>query len=283
MFSRRWIINYVLIVLIVLFTYVGNKYDVQTGEQKSDRITTFSADDIDRLEVQTGGARMELRREAGGWRLESPIRWPANEFNVERLLEIINARTESKIAAADVDPDAFGLQFPRAIMHLGETRVVFGITSNIGERRYTMIDETVYLLPDVYYPFITQGLPGLVDRRLLPKAIALQSLRLPELEIIRGSDNGWRANGGGIGGEQTELLVGNWQSLEAARIKPYDAAATPRQKIMARLEDGDSLEFFLMSIEPEIVIAHPQLGLQYHFSHDYYYQLVSLRRNEVSG
>ena len=35
-----------------------------------------------------------------------------------------------------------------------------------------------------------------------------------------------------------------------------------------------------MSIDPEIVIANPAIGLQYRFRADYYYQLIALRRNE---
>jgi len=38
-----------------------------------------------------------------------------------------------------------------------------------------------------------------------------------------------------------------------------------------------------MSIAPEIVIAHPQIGLQYHFPADLYYQLISLRIDETPG
>jgi hypothetical protein len=36
-----------------------------------------------------------------------------------------------------------------------------------------------------------------------------------------------------------------------------------------------------MAIEPEIAIAHPQSGLQYHFRTDFYDQLISLRTNEI--
>jgi hypothetical protein len=38
-----------------------------------------------------------------------------------------------------------------------------------------------------------------------------------------------------------------------------------------------------MSIDPEIVIAHPQIGLQYHFRADLYYQLIALRPHETPG
>jgi hypothetical protein len=38
-----------------------------------------------------------------------------------------------------------------------------------------------------------------------------------------------------------------------------------------------------MSIDPEIVIANPEIGLQYHFSTDHYYQLISLRPDETTS
>jgi hypothetical protein len=37
-----------------------------------------------------------------------------------------------------------------------------------------------------------------------------------------------------------------------------------------------------MAIEPEIAIAHPQSGLQYHFRTGFYDQLISLSANEIS-
>ena len=283
MFSRRWIINYVLIVLIVLFTWVGNRYEVKTGYQPKPEVSMLETADIQSIEIKTADASLSLRRDNSGWTLAAPIAWPANNVNVERLIDIVNSETDSRLDADEIDPASIGLDFPRAMLQLNDTRVLFGATNNIGERRYTMIDSTVFLLPDVHLPFITQGLNGLVDRRLLPKKLSLQSLHLPGLEFTLGKDASWQAANGEIGREQAERLVGNWQGLEASRIKLFDASGTPRQKIEARFADGHSLEFFLMSIDPEIVIANPKIGLQYHYDKAFYYQLISLRADENTG
>ena len=69
MFSRRWIINYVLIVLIVLFTWVGNHYDVQTGVQPAKPgVSKLVAEDVQSLEVKTADSSLSLRRDGSGWR-----------------------------------------------------------------------------------------------------------------------------------------------------------------------------------------------------------------------
>ncbi len=280
-FSRRWIINFVLVVLIVLFTYIGNRFDVQTGYQSQNRISSTDPAAITRLEIQTADEALRLERSSSGWSITSPIQWPANAINIERLLDILNSETDSRLAADELDLGQLGLQFPRAMIRLDDTQILFGDTNNIGERRYTLIGKEVFLLPDIHLPFISQGLVGLVDRRLLPRELRLNSLRLPDVELTHDDTGNWQTpEPESYPQDLIAQLIGNWQGLEAIRVARYNRAATPRQKLVARLEDGSSLEFFLMSIEPEIVIALPKIDLQYHFNADYYYQLIALPVNE---
>ena len=284
MFSRRWIINYILIVLIILFTYVGNRFDVETGYQTQPGITGLKSAEIDTVEIKTADGSLLLRQDGNAWNIESPIRWPANNINVERLLDIVNSQTESRLDAAEIDLATLGLDFPRAMLRLNNTRVLFGATNNIGERRYTMIDSTVFLLPDIHMPFISQGLTGIVDRRLMPRNLSPAALKLPQLEIGRNAAGNWESTKGDeFTPQQIARLAENWQGLKATRVKAFDTGNTPRQKIEVLLENGERLEFFLMSIDPEIVIANPQIDLQYHFNADLYYQLIDLRRDENSA
>lgn len=284
MFSRRWIINYVLIVLIVIFTYVGNKFDVQTGYQPRQHITGLKPENIESVEIVTADTTLALKRDNGGWMLEAPIQWPANNVNVERLLSIASAETDSRLPANEIDLATLGLKFPKAILRLNDTEVLFGATNNIGARRYTMVGSTVFLLPDQHLPFITQGLTAMVDRRLLPQTGEFKALKLPEFEISRSDDNTWLLTGAdGSGQDQVAGLVENWQNLQATRLMLFAADKVPQQKIRVQFANNQIQEFFVMSIDPEIIIANPQIGLQYHFPAELYYQLISLRANEISG
>jgi hypothetical protein len=284
MFSRRWIINYVLIVLIVVLTYVGNRFGVTTGYQPQQRISSLKPADIETVAIQTADASLNLRRDAQGWLIEAPIRWPANNINIERLLSIVNSETDSRLPADEINLAALGLQFPEAVLTLNDTQLLFGATNNIGKRRYIMVGSTVYLLPDIHLLYFSQGLTGIVDRRLLPRRYQLNTLRLSEFEISRDANDSWQViDVKGFGPDQIALLVDNWQDLEASKIKPFDTGTMPRQKLAASLADGSRHEFFVMSIAPEIVIANPQIGLQYHYPADLYYQLISLRTDETPG
>ena len=284
MFTRRWIINYVMVALIVVFTYVGNRFAGTTDDQPQQRISGLKSADIDTVEIQTANALLTLQRDAGGWLLESPIHWPANSITIGRLLNIVNSAADSRLPADEINLATFGLQFPQAMLRFNDTQLLFGATNNIGERRYIMIDSAVFLLPDVYLPFFSQGLVSIIDRRLLPPRYKLSRLKLPEFEISRDVNDHWQALGADTPGQdQISGLVANWQDLGASQIKLFNASVTPRHKLLVELQDGSKLEFLVMALEPEIIIAHPGIGLQYHFPADLYYQLISLRVHETPG
>ena len=278
MISKRWLINYLLIILIVVFSYIGKRYEVQTGQQTRETVSQLKPQEINRISIQTADDAITMKKTGTQWSIESPISWPANNINVERILGITNTEFDSSLSAEEIDLSTLGLEFPNAILTLNDTRFLFGATNNIGERRYLLTESTVYLLADIHLHFFRQGLPGLVDRRLLPRSVTLQSLNLGKFILNKTSDGDWQANDDTITPDQLSEVINNWQTLEASNIKVYQKSDIPRQKIRAELMNGNELEFFLMSISPEIVIARPDLGLQFHFSESQFYGLLAVRQ-----
>lgn len=282
MISRRWLINYVLILLIVVFTYIGNKYNVQSGYQPDNRITKLKAQEITSIGIQTADISLQLSKADGNWQFDSPIIWYASNIAVERILNIVNAKTDSRLPSNEIDLSTLGLQFPKAILKLNDRQFLFGATNNIGERRYILIDDTVFLLKDRYLPFITQGINGLIDRRLMPKALPLKSLALADFNINKNESAEWMSDNPELTSDQASQILNNWQSLEANRIQTYQSEQIPKQKIVATLETGGEIEYYLLAISPQLVIARPVLGLQYHFNESHYYGLLAAPKNETS-
>ena len=277
MLSKRWIVNALLVALIIGLAFAGAFFEPGDTVEKKPTISQLTADEVDTIEIETGDLQLRLQRGSNGWNIESPINWPAQENNVRRLLSILKIEADALSDIADVDLAALGLQQPKASMRFNGIPLLFGATNNIGERRYAMLEDKLYLLPDVHLVFVNQGLAGLVDRRLLPGRQGIVSLRLPDLELRLDENNLWRSNQA-IEFSQASLLrlVDNWRDLQATRISNLDLELPPRQLIELELADGEVIEFLLMSEDPEIVIAHPNLGLQYHFRRDYHDQLITL-------
>lgn len=282
MISRRWLINYVLILLIVVFTYIGNRYEVQTGYQPGNRVSTLKPQDIEKISFQTTDHSLQLSKVDGNWQIEAPILWLANNIAVERIIGILNSETDSRLPSSEIDLSTLGLQFPRAMLKLNNTDFVFGDTNNIGERRYLLSNDTVFLVADRHLPFMTQGVTGLIDRRLMPRSLLLQSLDLTSIKLTKANQPGWRSDNPAHSEQQIGELIESWQTLEAKHVQNYNSQQTPRQKFIATIDNGGQIEFYLMAITPEIVIARPDLGLQYHFDAKHYYGLIDASKHETS-
>jgi len=282
MISRRWLINYVLILLICVFTYVGNRYNVQTGYRDDKHITQLKAQDITNIDIQTTDTSLHLSKIKGHWQIDTPVVWYANNITVERIVDIVNAQTDSRLSISEIDLSTLGLQYPKAILRLNNKQFLFGATNNIGERRYLQIDDTVYLLADRYLPFITQGISGLVDRRLLPKTLPLRSITFNEFRISKNDSGDWISDNAQLSTDQVNKLLSNWQTIEASHIQKYLPDKAPKQRVTARLEHGDAIDFYVLAITPQLVIARPDLGLQYYFNESQYYGLLAAPKNEIT-
>lgn len=277
MLSQRLLVNLLLIVLIGGLAYAGFHFNAEDDVVAKPTISALSPDDIHSIEIKAGDLQLSLQRGSAGWDLVSPLNWPANDTNIGRLLSILDFETSALAEAGDVDLAQLGLQQARASIRFNDSLLQFGTTNNIGERRYLMLESTVYLLPDVHLAFIAEGLSALIDRRLLPRQADITSLQLPDLEIRLDDNRQWRSNQAvEIPQARMVQLVQNWQDLQATRISHFGPGLMPRQLIEIGLADGQLIEFLLMQEDPEIVIAQPRIGMQYHFRSQHYDQLLSI-------
>jgi len=274
--SRRWLVNCALILVIAVLAFASFHFGAEPGEKPSPRISSLQTDDIERIELRADALHLTLQRDDDGWRITAPVDWPADAANVERLLSVLRIESSALAELADVDPQALGLQPPKATLRLNDTTLAFGASNNIGGRRYVLVDSRIYLVPDIHLAFAAQGMPGIVDRRLLPGRYDISALRLPELEIRRNGEEQWQSSRDATATQaKLELLVGNWQALPASRILRFAGDASAGEPIEIQFADGQRIDFLLLSTQPEIIIANPSIGLQYHFRANLYDQLLA--------
>ncbi len=275
--SKRMLINYLLLVLIIILTWIGVKYPI-TEDQKINRnaITTLHAKNITDIKIETADGTIVLQKQGLSWMLQSPVNWFADNIAAERLTTLASLEPQSKLPREQIDLSTLGLRIPKAVVTLNNKSIYFGDTNRIGNRRYIMVDPNVYLASDIHYIFISEGLSGLLDKRLLPSQLELKELQFAGFKLHK-KDSGWSSGNPDDSAENVERLLKNWQHKQA-RIKPYDKSLTPLHKIKAVLQNAQQIDFFVLSISPEIIIARPDLNIQYHFADNHYYDLFSLKR-----
>jgi len=276
MLSRRWLVNGLLMLVITILAAIGYRLERTPEPQPPAAHSDFDAAAVERIEIRTANERLVLQKQPSGWMLFEPLHWPASRAAVERLFRIVDTGVTRPLEAAAIDLARFGLDNPQAAVQFGDIAIRFGGVNSIGGRRYTQIDSALFLLPDVDLPLIQQGAAGFIDRRLLPPAFGVTALSLPELELRRDADGNWRSVEGDTTRTGTlDTLVDNWQRLEATRIGVYQDPRAPIGRIVAKLRDAEPIELLLLATDPELVIANPGLGLQYHFRGELYDRLFS--------
>ena len=277
--SKRWLINYLLITLIIIFTWIGNTYPIKSQEgDKKNSLTRYKPKDIESIRVETADNSIQLVKNGTNWNIESPIQWHANNVTVERLTTLASIEPQSTLPKNQIDLSTLGLRIPKAVITLNDTSIYFGDTNNIGNRRYLLNEPNVYLADDIHYAFISQGLSGLVDNRLLPFKLNLTSLKLPGY-LLSKQDTGWQVTPPHEAESDNKIatqLINTWRQKQASNIQTYVNNQAPLHKVTAGLSSGESIEFFVLSIQPEIIIARPDLKIQYHFPKHDYYSLFSL-------
>ena len=248
--SKRMLINYLLLVLIIIFTYIGIKYPIREDQMiNRNAITSLKPGDITDIKIDTADDTIVLQKQSTSWHIVSPIAWYANNISAERLATLVTVEPQSKLPRQEIDLSSLGLRIPRAVLTLNNRVFYFGDTNRIGNRRYLMLEPNVYLINDLHYPFISQGLSGLVDTRLLPSLLELQELRFNSFKLVK-QESGWGTDKAVASPETTLQLVHNWQTMQASQIKPFTNTQIPLQKINARLQKGETIEFYLLSIKP---------------------------------
>jgi len=277
--TKRWLINYLLFFVVICLTWVAIKFPVEEFDKAKNAITNLKAEDVTLVKLETADNVIQIQKTDNNWFIERPLQWSANNIAVERLLGITRLQTESRLPESQIDLSTLGLKIPRAVMSLNKTDFLFGDSNNIGNRRYLQVDSMVYLIEDRHLPFINQGLTGLLDRRLLPPAIKLVKLKLPDISLTWDNPSWIAEDNPNISSDDLNRLIEKWQGQQATKIQFYTPKKTPLKKIIAFTEDKKSIEFFVLTIKPEIIIARADLGFQYHFPASLYYELFSAEQN----
>ncbi|HWQ94682.1 MAG TPA: DUF4340 domain-containing protein, partial [Gammaproteobacteria bacterium] len=215
------------------------------------------------------------------WRLTEPLQLPANTVVVESFLGLAQTASHAQWAAASLDLEKFKLKTPRIRVRLNDVELGFGDTEPLEGRRYVLAGNTVHLINDGYYPKLIAPPAYFASLALLPGPEPLKEIELPGLTLRRDAQ-GWSAQPGasdaqgsanvaggrmpGATPDAVNTLVQEWTAAQALRVRPYSVPMSqdkPPETVTVR-QGGALLRFIIVSRAPELILARPEIGVQYH-------------------
>jgi len=262
----RTLLNLGLVIAVALLALLAVYEPGKEKPKEEPNLIALNSDGINSLRIErVNGPTIMLERQHGVWRMTDPLQVGVNDYRISSLLRISELKSLTQFPAA---PDAlkqYGLDSPNATLIInGTTRIDFGNSTPIDQRRYVRIGNTVHLITDNYYYHLIGAPTTYVSNSLLDGNTSLVRLDLPGL-VVAHQDGKWTATPqpAHFSADQITQLIDHWRHAEALEVAPYDG----RTGDMVRLTlagHKEPLVFLVTERTPELILARPDLKIQYH-------------------
>ena len=279
----RLLLNIALFIVAVGLTV----FLISTGDEEAEtpaiQLTDIDPAGITEIAI-TRRDRGEIlfRKEGGAWLMTSPLAHRANVFRMNALLKLPGTRSYARFSAVEAELARFRLEAPEVIVSFNDTPIMFGDTNPLSGQRYVLAGDTVHLINDSFYLQLMAPAASFLDTRLLPESAEITALSLPGYEISKPGGTWTIEPPEGISADQITAIINAWRDAEAITLREYEAAED-HGTIRIELAGGDTIRYLMTGAPPGLILANPDLGLQYHLSDYDAERLFPKKGDEDSG
>ena len=283
--ATRGLLNLVLVVLaLVMGLIIYFEPGLEPADIPQPLTTLLVADDaigihIERVKYDP----VSFIKRNGRWYLVTEKQeLPASRFQLQALLRLLETSSSSHYAADTVDLAALGLDPPQATVTIDDVAILFGNTAPLDGKRYLQIDATVHLIEDRYQHLINAGWTNFVERKLLPADKSISRLQLPDMTLTLTDKDQWQLSPGkpGTSADTIQQLIDHWERVSALYARRYDGRTSDEIITLEFSDSPETLTFMVIAHSPELVIARPDWGIQYHLTRDAEETLLTLGEPE---
>ncbi len=190
--------------------------------------------------------------------MQSPFKLPANPSRIQVMLNLLQAHSYDRFSAPDNDLTPYMLAVPAVSIVFNDTLVAFGDTNPLEEKlRYVLVKDTVHIINDSLFHQLQASATFFLDAKLIPPDATIKTIHLPELKI----DN---TDGGKISGAHHQI-INAWKQVESVSVRKYEEIEAI-DNIKIELDTEELIEFIIVSNRPNLILARPERGIQYHIS-----------------
>lgn len=263
--TSRWILNLLLLGTVAVLALVAYYQPGQDAKTMPGKLTALQPDQVERIRIERRlRPPLALKRTAQGWVIERQPPLPADDFQVGSLTRLASQEAVRSYAAAELDPAALQLDPPASSVTLNDIRLDFGTLEPLDGLRYVRVGDRIHLVPDLHQHLIDADYTQFVRRRLFAPGQRIEAIELPGLALEE-TDGHWSVKGHeGAGGDDMQRFVERWQDAAALTVRQLEKDAQG-EKIRVRLRaPQETITFLVTRRKPELVLARPDLGIQYH-------------------
>lgn len=223
---------------------------------------------INAIRYQIGSVALTFQREEPDhWVIVEPVQTHADTDAVSLLLLLPQQQSYRHYAEHEVMLSKLGLDPPVASLWLNQIEIRFGTREPLHDHRFVWVGGLIHLIDDRHVARLREGLPGFVDRALLPPDSELTALHLPSFRITQ-QEGRWRSTPIGEAAPSAlsaERIVAEWERARAERVEtspPLPPRLHTAIEVHLRSKN-DPLRFVIVADRPQLILRRFDLGLDY--------------------
>ena len=258
-----------LLTLCLLLAVIGLAlFLVYGGDNKSEHadvtLTAIAPDTVNHIRIlRRGQDEIRFEKQSGLWMMQNPYQLRAGDLRINSILNLLNAHSYAQYHSKDTQLSRFQLDQPQVSIEFNSARIDFGDTSPLGEQRYVLYNNVVHIINDALFQQLQAPAYFFLNTRLLPEHATITAVLLPG-HAIRRQQTVWTVEPAlNLSADKIVELANAWRDAEAISVSKYEDTAQ-HGNVRIELDKQDAIEFMIVHEPPQLILARPDLGIQYH-------------------
>ncbi len=283
---RRWWLNLALLLIIAALAVFAWYRSSHAPTETRPPLTEINPDSIRRVQIERPReAPVALERSGGGWRLTAPLKARADTLAVESLLRLARAPIDATVTPADGDLARYGLDRPSLTVRFDDVEIRFGRLHPLKDEYYVQHGTAVHLISSRYYAATAAKYANLIDSRLIEPGRKAVAFKLPGFTLTL-KDGTWQRQPEipALSSDRINAFVDDWRHARALQVEKYSGRKS-RDTVVIDFEESSeprsALTIAVLERDPQLVLARPDEGLEYHFPAETSQRLFNLNADEA--
>ncbi len=270
--SKKNFLNISLFVFVAILASVIYLSEEENIALK--KLTDIDLNDISSINIQHNNSNTTIvKHKENQWQITQPVRISANNFRIKSILKLINAPVHNQYSPVEIDTKSTGLEKPQTSIQFNNLTIEFGITNPVTNLRYVKLNNHIYTIEDVYYPLINSHFGTLVSLNLLPADSNIEKLVLLNQTISKDDRGLWHSNTD-ISADNINKTIDHWQHDQAFGVHEYMQREELGEVFIYLTNQQQPLVYTITDTEPWLIIARPEIRLEYHLDIETYNNLI---------
>ncbi len=265
-----------LVLFLVVIALASIIYFSEEESTELEKISNSNITGISTIKIQHNqNTTTIIKSPSTHWKITEPVAVDANDFRINSILKLLNAPVHNQYSLDEINTSDTGLAKPLTSIQFNNHTIEFGIINPATNLRYIKFNNTVYTIEDVYYPLLSSHFGTLVSLNLLPADSKIEKLVLANQTIAKDGSGLWQSNSK-MSADNINRTLDHWRNDQAFGVHQYMQRKEELGEVFVYIEGQQQpLTYVITDTDPWLILARPEIGLEYHLDIEAYNNLIT--------